>query len=984
MNNGANSYWLDCDYDSIFCSTCDSSTDLPNCVGTGCWINEGETGISFGDYTDGQTECCGDDSGEYLKTQTNYYPSMDQRQVGEYAIDWIGQGTTSACCNSDSDNINYDGQCITSNTQLLAQRVGASYTGHDMYSSPVSWYGWLECDLHGTGYCPNICSSFIKSGETAAHGEYSASDISSGTTECCGDDSGEYNQTFKDYPSSTISWGSSSYKACCDAYDCIDKNSNCKTGYNTFDHFGDVYTNLNSGGNDNIAFCYSGLSSTYTYWLDCDINQRYRNWCNPNCDSWDGTNNRCVLTDGVTIDPDWNSTNSICGRGSGVKAGESNVGEYTDTTTSGCCGDDANEYYKSNANGKYACCNTDSDVLDSNGLCQSFDFSLSNDGNKTITQGESTTNQITVTLVYGTTQQVNLSLKGNLPTGLTYSFSQTSVNPTATSTLTINTLTSTPAGNYLINVTGNSSGIIRSTVFNLTVNIIKYNLTLNKTSGYSYGTITSNPSGIDCGTSCNLAYSEFSSGTLVTLTATPSLGSNFYSWGNSCSGSSLTCAVTMDQAKTVTANFTKCSNSILEQGEQCDDGNSLNTDQCNNSCKLTSCGDSITQSLNGYNQQETCDYGALNQNSCLAPYGGSCEYCNLSCILNTNSSNYLTISLSNNHLNPTTDTYSSNKIIPVNITLFNFAGTLNDYYLANNQIVTCNKIGSTYSNQAENTVCNKINNSLSNCTIMLDSLFSTFDVPMNYSGCVNVNNIWYKSNPGYLLINTTCGDGKNVSSKGEQCDDGNQFNTDQCNNSCKYTYCGDLIVQSPNGYNIQEQCETTCTLPSTCYNITHVNKTNALCTNCSCTYSLEYCEEGYECSSGACVPVGAESCITNSDCSDDQSCCYGSTQYRNGSCITNLPNGMNTSSATESDSCLCMLSRMPGKAKNGTCQNSGDYPCWDTQSARCCGNEIGENWSTTTSTNRMLEDILILGYCNNGVWKSREDSGLTYYTLRVD
>src|SRR3989338_7356019 len=41
----------------------------------------------------------------------------------------------------------------------------------------------------------------------------------------------------------------------------------------------------------------------------------------------------------------------------------------------------------------------------------------------------------------------------------------------------------------------------------------------------------------------------------------------------------------------------------------------------------------------------------------------------------------------------------------------------------------------------------------------------------------------------------------------EQCDDGNTDQTDQCNDHCDLTYCGDGIVQSPNGQNLNEQCE---------------------------------------------------------------------------------------------------------------------------------------------------------------------------------
>lgn len=66
------------------------------------------------------------------------------------------------------------------------------------------------------------------------------------------------------------------------------------------------------------------------------------------------------------------------------------------------------------------------------------------------------------------------------------------------------------------------------------------------------GTVTSAPSGINCGTTCSASYD---SGTQVTLTATPATGSTFSGWSGACSGSSPTCTVAMTQARSVTASF---------------------------------------------------------------------------------------------------------------------------------------------------------------------------------------------------------------------------------------------------------------------------------------------------------------------------------------------------------------------------------------------------------------------------------------------
>jgi uncharacterized repeat protein (TIGR02543 family) len=80
-----------------------------------------------------------------------------------------------------------------------------------------------------------------------------------------------------------------------------------------------------------------------------------------------------------------------------------------------------------------------------------------------------------------------------------------------------------------------------------------YALTLYKI-GTGLGTVASNPAGINCGTAC---VANFTSGRLVTLTATPTTGSTFTGWGGACAGTTPTCTVTMSAARIITANFTR-------------------------------------------------------------------------------------------------------------------------------------------------------------------------------------------------------------------------------------------------------------------------------------------------------------------------------------------------------------------------------------------------------------------------------------------
>ena len=94
---------------------------------------------------------------------------------------------------------------------------------------------------------------------------------------------------------------------------------------------------------------------------------------------------------------------------------------------------------------------------------------------------------------------------------------------------------------------------IPSTAVGGTVTISNYLLTVT-TSGTGTGTITSSPVGISCGADCSQAYLL---NTSVTMTATPSPGSAFQSWGGACTGVlTSACTVTMDADKSAIAVFT--------------------------------------------------------------------------------------------------------------------------------------------------------------------------------------------------------------------------------------------------------------------------------------------------------------------------------------------------------------------------------------------------------------------------------------------
>jgi hypothetical protein len=79
----------------------------------------------------------------------------------------------------------------------------------------------------------------------------------------------------------------------------------------------------------------------------------------------------------------------------------------------------------------------------------------------------------------------------------------------------------------------------------------KYTLTIIK-AGTGTGTVISNPSGIDCGSTCSY---QFVVGNNVTLTATPDSLSSFSGWSGDATSSNSTIIITMNSDKIITATF---------------------------------------------------------------------------------------------------------------------------------------------------------------------------------------------------------------------------------------------------------------------------------------------------------------------------------------------------------------------------------------------------------------------------------------------
>ncbi|MDI6793281.1 MAG: putative Ig domain-containing protein, partial [bacterium] len=140
---------------------------------------------------------------------------------------------------------------------------------------------------------------------------------------------------------------------------------------------------------------------------------------------------------------------------------------------------------------------------------------------------------------------------------------------TPTETVTVNhganqTFTITPNVNYHavdVLVDGTSVGAVNTYTFSdvtaghtisATFAINTYPLTVAR-AGTGFGTVTSLPEGINCGSDCSETYTH---GTVAILTATPAASSTFAGWSGACPDTGTTCEVTMDRARSVTATFT--------------------------------------------------------------------------------------------------------------------------------------------------------------------------------------------------------------------------------------------------------------------------------------------------------------------------------------------------------------------------------------------------------------------------------------------
>src|SRR3989338_9108059 len=197
--------------------------------------------------------------------------------------------------NWPNNKIRYFGLFLGTLIVLGSFFVGANYVLalDDNYQVPAC--GPANCDANQP-----VCSSYSKTfiyNINAWQGN--------GNPSCCGDDSQEDYRFCRKSPNVAFSCVSSD-KSCCTV-----TGGGCVYQGSCYPTEGVYNLPVPSGGDSELVYCDD------LQWLDCD---------------------------------ELASPSTYCGCPY-VVAGESGVGEYTDTSTQDCCGDDANEYYNA-ANGK--------------------------------------------------------------------------------------------------------------------------------------------------------------------------------------------------------------------------------------------------------------------------------------------------------------------------------------------------------------------------------------------------------------------------------------------------------------------------------------------------------------------------------------------------------------------------------------------------------------------------------------------------------
>ncbi|MBT3835006.1 DUF4215 domain-containing protein [Candidatus Peribacteria bacterium] len=338
-------------------------------------------------------------------------------------------------------------------------------------------------------------------------------------------------------------------------------------------------------------------------------------------------------------------------------------------------------------------------------------------------------------------------------------------------------------------------------------------------------------------------------------------------------------------------NPISCGNGAIELGEDCDDGNLLNTDACTNNCGVARCGDYYV-----YIGVETCDDGDL--------VNGTPNHCNATCT-------------------GTTDSECGN-------------GTQESGEECDD------------GNLVRGDGCDDNCNITYECNDTVDNDSDTF-IDIGDPGCHTdenaANDATYRPTWDVEDHTALCRNG--VEEPGEDCDDGNDLNTDACTEICENARCGDGHI-----YIGVETCDDGDALNGT---PNHCNLTCDGITSSSCNNRVK--ESGEECDDG--------NLVDEDDCTnacEDAECGDGFTW--------NLESGTETcddENTTLGDGCdnNCNITTQC----SDTVDNDGDLVA-DTGDPGC---HTDENALNGTSYDATDDDETHAASCGNGVEETGED-----------
>ncbi|MBI5754996.1 DUF4215 domain-containing protein, partial [Candidatus Peregrinibacteria bacterium] len=333
-------------------------------------------------------------------------------------------------------------------------------------------------------------------------------------------------------------------------------------------------------------------------------------------------------------------------------------------------------------------------------------------------------------------------------------------------------------------------------------------------------------------------------------------------------------------------DFTSCADSTIitdycgngytytAGGEECDDGNTSNSDKCTTSCDLTYCGDKVVQNPNGNGQKEECDDGnTTNNDGCdstckkeVTPTKcESLKFLNTEIIANTQTT--LSVNVEPDSYVPdinwaATETGTFNDKNPYNsesetsVTFKN--GSIDEYILAYDsnsplkcndilQVIGCKSLAVTpplfdLTPGKTQTITITPNPTSWNKSFQWESTdtsatfngqfsgYTSNDYTVEYTGntaaFISITDIYGNCNASSQattsVVTPICGDG-HVDAD-EECDDGNTIDTDSCSNACKIPtvtpLCGNGIVetgeQCDDGNTVDtDNCRNNCTIPPT-------------------------------------------------------------------------------------------------------------------------------------------------------------------------